>query len=153
MELSMDAYFMHEALKEAKEALLKNEVPIGAVVCVNNKIIARAHNMTERLKDATAHAEIQAITAASNFIRSKYLSECTLYTNLEPCIMCAGALFWAKIGRIVFGASDPLNGFTRHLPNYKHPKTIITSSVSAIESKHIIDMFFRQKRHKPKCPA
>ncbi|MGE9616752.1 MAG: nucleoside deaminase [Solitalea-like symbiont of Acarus siro] len=146
MDLSIDTYFMREALKEAQEAFFKNEVPIGAIICINNKIIARAHNMTERLNDATAHAEIQAITSASNFIKSKYLYECTLYTNLEPCIMCAGALFWSKIGRIVFGASDAVNGFTYRLDSYTHPRTIITSNVLASESKHIIDIFFHKKR-------
>ena len=147
MELSIfsDESFMKEALKEAQKALEKNEVPIGAVIVSNNKIIARAHNLCETLNDATAHAEMQAITSASNFFGSKYLNECTLFVTLEPCLMCASASAWSQIGKIVYGADDK-KGFTKIPQNILHPKTEIVSGILKDDcSKMLID-FFEKKR-------
>ena len=121
-----DEYFMKRAIQEAHTAYEKGEVPIGAVIVVQERIIARAHNLTEQLKDVTAHAEMQAITAAANFLGGKYLNQCTLYVTLEPCQMCAGALFWSQIQRIVYGADDPQRGFSA-LGTRLHPKTRITN--------------------------
>ena len=120
-----DEYFMREALKEAQKAFDLDEVPIGAVIVSNNRIIARAHNLTERLNDVTAHAEMQAITAAANYIGGKYLKDCTLYVTLEPCSMCAGAMYWSQLGRLVFGASDDKRGYRVHNTPL-HPKTKVT---------------------------
>jgi len=147
MELSIfsDESFMKEALKEAQKALEKNEVPIGAVIVSNNKIIARAHNLCETLNDATAHAEMQAITSASNFFGSKYLNECTLFVTLEPCLMCASASAWSQIGKIVYGADDK-KGFTKIPQNILHPKTEIVSGILKDDcSKMLID-FFEKRR-------
>ena len=136
---------MKEALKEAQKALEKNEVPIGAVIVSNNKIIARAHNLCETLNDATAHAEMQAITSASNFFGSKYLNECTLFVTLEPCLMCASASAWSQIGKIVYGADDK-KGFTKIPQNILHPKTEIVSGILKDDcSKMLID-FFEKRR-------
>ena len=148
MELSVfsDEHFMKEALKEAQKAFESDEVPVGAVVVANNTIIARAHNLTERLNDVTAHAEMQAITSAANFLNGKYLNECTLYITLEPCVMCAGALSWAQIGKIVYGASDTKRGFHLVGHNLLHPKTILKSGVLAEESATLIKTFFQKKR-------
>jgi tRNA(adenine34) deaminase len=145
MDLS-DEYFMREALKEAQRAFEADEVPVGAVVVCNNKIIARAHNLTERLTDVTAHAEMQVITSAANYLNGKYLNECTLYITLEPCVMCAGALAWAQIGKIVFGASDTKRGF--HLINHNllHPRTVVESGILEEESAALIRKFFQGKR-------
>jgi tRNA(adenine34) deaminase len=145
MDLS-DEYFMREALKEAHKAFEADEVPVGAVVVCNNKIIARAHNLTERLTDVTAHAEMQVITSAANYLNGKYLNECTLYITLEPCVMCAGALAWAQIGKIVFGASDTKRGF--HLINHDllHPRTVVESGILEEESAALIRKFFQGKR-------
>ncbi len=141
-----DTYYMREALKEAQKALEKNEVPIGSVIVCQDRIIARAHNLTEQLHDITAHAEMQAFTAASNFLGGKYLRECTLYVTLEPCVMCAGASFWAQIGRIVYGASDSKRGFSTISPFILHPKTQIEKGVLSEECSTLLIDFFRTKR-------
>lgn len=142
-----DEYFMQEAIKEAKKAFAADEVPVGAVIVCNNKIIARAHNLTERLNDVTAHAEMQAITSASNFLNGKYLDGCTLYVTLEPCVMCAGAVAWAQFSKLVFGASDTKRGFNL-LSEKKilHPKTEIISGILKEECALLIKTFFQQKR-------
>lgn len=137
---------MREALKEAQKAYNADEVPVGAVIVAENRIIARAHNLTERLNDVTAHAEMQAITSAAHAIGGKYLSECTLYVTLEPCVMCAGALAWSQIAGIVFGASDLKKGFTLLDKNVLHPKTELIKGVLAEECEKIIKDFFAQKR-------
>lgn len=144
MELD-DFYFMKVALKEAEKSALAGEVPVGAIVVTDKKIIARSHNLTERLNDVTAHAEMQAITAASNFLNGKYLSKCTLYVTLEPCTMCAGALFWSQLGRLVYGSSDPLRGFNQAGISI-HPQTKITSGVMYEESRALLKEFFSKKR-------
>ena len=136
---------MKQALNEANEALKKGEVPIGAVIVCDNQIIARGHNLTETLNDVTAHAEMQAITAAANFLGGKYLINCTLYVTLEPCQMCAGALYWSQISKIVIGASDSHRGF-RVMNTKLHPKTKVIDGVLAKESKSLIDDFFKKKR-------
>ena len=140
-----DNYFMSKAIDEAKIALSKGEVPVGAVIVADNKIIARAHNMVEALNDVTAHAEILAITSASNYIGGKYLENCSIYVTLEPCQMCAGAMYWAQLSRLVYGASDPHRGF-KVLGTKIHPKTKVTSGVMSKESKLLIDAFFIKKR-------
>ena len=137
---------MREALKEAKKAFDADEVPVGAVVVVNNTIIARAHNLTERLNDVTAHAEMQAITSAANFLNGKYLDECTLYVTLEPCVMCAGALSWAQVKKIVYGASDTKRGFHLVGHNVLHPKTTVTPGVLGDECAALVKTFFQKKR-------
>ena len=136
---------MRRAIEEAKIALQKNEVPVGAVIVSDNQIIARAHNLTETLNDVTAHAEMQAITSAANFLGGKYLKDCTLYVTLEPCQMWAGALYWAQISIIVIVASDSHRGF-RVMGTKLHPKTKITYGVLASESKELIEDFFKEKR-------
>ncbi len=141
-----DEYFMNEALKEAQYAFEKDEVPVGAVIVFNDKIIARAHNLTETLNDATAHAEMQAFTAATNTLGSKYLEQCILYVTLEPCPMCAGASFWTKIGHIKYGASDPKRGFTKLDQALIHPKTKISSGTLEADCSAILSKFFKQKR-------
>lgn len=146
MELYTDEYFMREALKEASKACESAEVPVGAVVVFGNRIIARAHNQTEKLTDATAHAEMLAVTAASNHIGSKYLNECTLYVTLEPCVMCAGALHWVQLKKLVFGASDVQRGFSLVNSPLLHPKTEVVKGVKAVEAKELIDSFFKQIR-------
>ena len=140
-----DIYYMQQALKEARYAFDEGEIPIGAVVVCNDSIVARAHNLTERLKDVTAHAEIMAITSAANHLGGKYLTECTLYVTLEPCVMCAGALSWAQIGRIVFGAADEKRGFSR-IGGILHPKTDVIGGVMSSECKELIQSFFAAKR-------
>lgn len=137
---------MREALREAQRAFACGEIPVGAVVVSQNRIIARAHNQTERLRDVTAHAEILAITAAANYLDSKYLPDCTLYVTLEPCVMCAGALHWAQLSRVVVGATDPKRGFMRHGRQLLHPKTIYTDGLLAQECQELIQRFFRQLR-------
>jgi tRNA(adenine34) deaminase len=144
--LFSDSYFMREALKEAQRAFENDEVPVGAVVVCNQKIISRAHNLTERLNDVTAHAEMQAITAAANYLGGKYLNECTLYVTLEPCVMCAGAINWAQFQKIVFGAVDKKKGFLRLKEQVLHPKTIVESGVLAEECGQIMIDFFKNKR-------
>lgn len=146
IELYTDDYFMREALKEAQKALEIGEVPVGAVVVCNNRIIARAHNQTEKLTDATAHAEMLAVTAAANFLGSKYLTECTLYVTLEPCVMCAGALHWVQLNRLVFGASDAQRGYGLLTSPVLHQKTTVEKGVSAEESKSLLSTFFKSIR-------
>jgi len=141
-----DAYFMKKALEEAYVALEKGEVPIGAVIVTQNRIIARAHNLTEQLNDVTAHAEMQAITAAANFLGGKYLRNCTLYVTLEPCQMCAGALYWSQISKIVFAAKDPQRGFEA-MGTQLHPKTEVLSGIMEAEASEILNRFFIQKRN------
>ncbi len=141
-----DTYFMKKALQEAEVAYEKGEVPIGAVIVVNQRIIARAHNLTEQLKDVTAHAEMQAITAAANFLGSKYLHHCTLYVTLEPCQMCAGALYWSQLPRLVFAARDPQRGFSA-LGAQVHPRTEILGGLMEAESSDLLKRFFVQKRN------
>ena len=137
---------MREALKEAQKAFEIREVPVGAVVVCKNRIIARAHNQTEKLTDATAHAEMLAVTAAANYLGSKYLSECTLYVTLEPCVMCAGALHWVQLQKLVYGASDIQRGFSLVNSQLLHPKTEVEKGVKADESKALIDEFFKAIR-------
>jgi tRNA(adenine34) deaminase len=146
MELFTDEYFMREALKEAVKASEIGEVPVGAVVVCKNRIIARGHNQTEKLTDATAHAEMLSVTAAANYLGSKYLSECTLYVTLEPCVMCAGALHWVQLQKLVFGASDIQRGYSLVSTPLLHPKTEVVKGVKAAESKALIDDFFKRIR-------
>lgn len=142
-----DNYFMKQALKEAVKALEKDEVPIGAVVVFEKQIIARAHNYTEALHDATAHAEMQAITAASDYIGGKYLHNCTIYVTLEPCVMCAGAMAWAQVGTLVYGATDIKKGFMEIASeNVLHPKTIVKRGVLEKDCSKILTDFFQSKR-------
>lgn len=144
--LFTDDYFMKEALKEAQNAFDRDEVPVGAVIVCNNQIIARTHNLTETLNDVTAHAEMQAITSAANYLGGKYLNECTLYVTLEPCVMCAGATAWAQIGKIVFGAADEKRGYSLYAKKALHPKTIITGGILENECSALLKNFFRSKR-------
>lgn len=137
---------MRKAFTEAVTAFDKGEIPVGAVVVSKGKIIARAHNLTETLNDVTAHAEMQAITAAANFLGGKYLNDCTLYVTLEPCVMCAGALGWSQIGKIVFGATDEKRGFNRFAPRALHPKTELVGGVLEVECAELMQEFFKQKR-------
>ena len=145
IEVYNDEFFMKQALLEAKKAFDKDEVPVGAVVVLKNRIIARGHNLTEQLSDVTAHAEVQAITSAAQFLGSKYLKGCTMYVSLEPCVMCAGALYWAKIKRVVVGALDPERGFLKAAVSL-HPKTSFSAGVLEDESKALLNQFFSQKR-------
>ncbi|HAQ38757.1 MAG TPA: nucleoside deaminase [Saprospiraceae bacterium] len=146
MEVFTDRYFMNEALKEAKKAFDNDEVPVGAVVVVQDQIIAKAYNQVELLKDPTAHAEMLAITSAANFLGSKYLTDCTIYITLEPCLMCASALFWSKISRVVFAAADDKNGFMRLGKGVLHPKTKVEYGLMEPESRVLLQSFFEQKR-------
>ena len=146
MELFTDEYLMREALKEADKALAINEVPVGAVVVCKNRIIARAHNQTEKLTDATAHAEMLAMTAAANYLGSKYLSECTLYVTLEPCVMCAGALHWVQLQKLVYGASDVQRGYSLVNTPLLHPRTTVEKGMKGEECKKLIDTFFARIR-------
>ena len=146
MELYSDEYFMKEALKEAHKALQKGEVPIGAIIVNNNQIIARAHNLTETLNDVTAHAEMQAFTAATSYLGGKYLQGCTLYVTVEPCIMCAGASYWTQISKIVFGAKDIKRGYTTIPKNLLHPKTKVLSGILENECSNLLIDFFKIKR-------
>lgn len=141
-----DEKYMREALREAEAALAEGEIPIGAVITWKGRIIGRGHNMTERLHDATAHAEMIAITAATEAMGGKYLNECTLYVTVEPCPMCAGALNWSQIGRIVYGAIDPRRGFSLFSPSLLHPRTETTAGVMADECTRLITGFFQDKR-------
>ena len=141
-----DTYFMRKALDEARVAFDMDEIPVGAVVVCQNRIIAGAHNLTERLCDVTAHAEMQAITAAANSLGGKYLTDCTLYVTLEPCVMCAGAIGWAQIGRVVFGATDDKRGYRRFAPETLHPKTEVTAGVLADACSALLREFFAKKR-------
>ena len=138
--------YMREALREAGLAASEDEVPIGAVIVWKDRVIAKGHNMTERLADPTAHAEMIAITAATEAVGGKYLNDCTLYVTVEPCPMCAGALAWSQIGRVVYGASDPKRGFSRFSPSLMHPKTEVTSGILAEECSNMVTDFFKSKR-------
>jgi tRNA(adenine34) deaminase len=140
-----DEYFMKKALQEAEIAFEKDEIPVGALIVIDNKIIARGHNLTEMLVDVTAHAEMQAITAAANFLGGKYLVGCTLYVTLEPCQMCAGALYWSQISKIVFGASDEHRGFEK-MGTQLHPKTTVVRGVLAKEASELMKRFFANRR-------
>ena len=144
--LFSDEYFMNEALKEARKALDQQEVPVGAVVVNQNRIIARAYNMTQQLTDVTAHAEMIAITAASNYLGAKYLTECILFVTLEPCVMCAAALKWAQLNRMVFAASDPREGFSRIKERLLHKKTEQISGILEEEASTLLKDFFRNQR-------
>ncbi len=141
-----DEFFMQEALKEALKAFDKDEVPIGAVIVNNNRIIARAHNLTETLNDVTAHAEMQAITSAANTLGGKYLAGCTLYVTVEPCIMCASASNWAQISRVVYGAFDPKHGYSLIKQNILHQKTSVLNGILENECAALIKAFFKNKR-------
>jgi tRNA(adenine34) deaminase len=146
LSIHSDEHFMKEALKQAQIAFDDGEVPVGAVVVCNKTIIARAYNQVERLNDATAHAEMLAITAAQNYLGAKYLQECSLYVTLEPCVMCAGASYWSQIPQIFYGASDEKKGFARINENILHPKTVVKAGLLADECKFLIDDFFRRMR-------
>lgn len=141
-----DAAFMRKALAEAEQAEHEGEIPIGAVVVCRGRILARTHNLTETLHDVTAHAEMQAITAAANALGGKYLNDCTLYVTVEPCPMCAGALGWSQISRIVYGAHDDKRGYRQYAPKALHPKTTVTEGVLEEECRDIMQQFFRKKR-------
>lgn len=141
-----DTFYMKQALLEAHKAADRGEVPVGAVVVCRDRIIARSHNLTETLNDVTAHAEMQAITAAANFLGGKYLTDCTLYVTVEPCVMCAGAIAWAQLGRLVFGASDEKRGYQKYAPNALHPKTVVVQGILSEESAELMKVFFKKKR-------
>lgn len=142
----IDIFYMKQALVEANEAYRQGEIPIGAVVVCRDRIIAKSHNLTELLHDVTAHAEMQAITAAAEHLGGKYLNDCTLYVTVEPCVMCAGALGWSQISRIVYGAPDEKRGFTRFAPQALHPRTQVASGVMADECAELMQRFFKEKR-------
>lgn len=142
-----DIYYMKQALIEAQRAAERGEVPVGAIVVCKDRIIARAHNLTEALTDVTAHAEMQAITAAASFLGGKYLNECSLYVTVEPCIMCAGAIGWSQLGRLVFGAEDEKRGYLQFAPRALHPKTEVIKGVLAEECAALMKHFFSAKRH------
>jgi len=141
-----DTYFMQKAIQEAEIAFEKGEIPVGAIIVIDDKIIARSHNLTELLNDVTAHAEMQAITSAANFLGGKYLHNCTLYVTLEPCQMCAGALYWSQISRVVFGATDEERGYQK-MKTKLHPKTKVTSGILAEEASQLLKRFFIEKRN------
>ncbi|HNX21420.1 MAG TPA: nucleoside deaminase [Bacteroidales bacterium] len=141
-----EEYFMKMAYREAEKAMEKDEIPVGAVVVLNQMVIGRGHNLTQTLQDVTAHAEMQAITAATNHIGAKYLNDCTLYVTLEPCVMCAGAIAWAQLGSLVYGAADPKKGFTLVKHNILHPKTLVKSGIMEQECSEILIEFFNKKR-------
>ena len=143
---SKDEYYMRLALLEAETAYTEGEIPVGAVIVCRDRIIARAHNLTETLHDVTAHAEMQVITMAANEIGGKYLQDCTLYVTLEPCIMCAGAIGWAQLGRVVYGCADERRGFSVHAPQALHPKASVVSGILENECRNIRFRFFREKR-------
>ena len=141
-----DKFYMRQALVEAQKAAERDEVPVGAVVVCRDRIIARAHNLTETLNDVTAHAEMQAITAAANYLGGKYLNDCTLYVTVEPCVMCAGAIAWAQMGRLVIGAMDDKRGYQKYAPHSLHPKTLVVQDVMAEECASLMKEFFKRKR-------
>lgn len=141
-----DVLYMKQALQEAKKAFERGEVPVGAVVVCKNRVIARSHNLTETLNDVTAHAEMQAITAAANYLGGKYLTDCTLYVTVEPCVMCAGAIAWAQMGRLVYGASDEKRGFQRLASTALHPKTILQQGLLEEECALLMKEFFKRRR-------
>ena len=142
----LDERYMRMALQEAEQASQADEIPVGAIVVCNNRVIARAHNLTETLCDVTAHAEMQALTSAANNMGGKYLTDCTLYVTLEPCVMCAGAIGWAQVSRLVYGASDPRRGYSNLAPKALHPKTQVTTGILADECATLMQDFFKKKR-------
>ena len=144
--MTQDEIFMRKALDEAQKALEAGEVPIGAVIVAQDKVIGRGHNLTETLHDVTAHAEMQAITAATEYLGGKYLTDCTLYVTVEPCVMCAGAIGWSQLSRIVYGASDPKRGYQTYAPRAFHPKTQVLTGVLEAECAQLMKSFFKQKR-------
>ncbi|MBC7383114.1 MAG: nucleoside deaminase [Bacteroidia bacterium] len=141
-----DTYFMKQALNEAQKAFDMGEIPIGCVVVCNNVVIGKGHNLTELLHDVTAHAEMQAITAAANYLGAKYLNECTLYVTIEPCIMCAGAIYWSQLAKLVFGARDEKRGFMNEGKHLLHPKTEVLNGIMAVEASKLMRSFFKQLR-------
>jgi len=141
-----DEYYMRQAYMEAEKAFSFGEIPVGAIVVANNQIIARSHNFTEKLNDVTAHAEVQAITAASEFLGGKYLHGCTMYITLEPCVMCAGALYWSQIDKVVFAARDEKRGAGRFKNELYHPKTLVTNGIMEKECSDLMKLFFENKR-------
>ena len=141
-----DEFYMKKALEEVRQAFSQGEIPVGAVVVCGGRILARAHNLTETLTDVTAHAEMQAVTAAANALGGKYLNDCTLYVTMEPCVMCAGALGWAQLGRLVYGATDEKRGFTRFAPQALHPRTEVAGGVMAAEAADLLKAFFKVRR-------
>ncbi len=141
-----DSFFMKQALMEAQKAFEAGEVPVGAIVTYKGRIVGRGHNLTETLTDVTAHAEMQAITSAANTLGGKYLNECTLYVTVEPCTMCAGAIGWAQMGKLIYGTSDEKRGYTRFAPNALHPKTIVEKGLMAEECALLMKSFFQQRR-------
>ena len=147
MQLFSDEYFMTKAYEEAKIAFEEGEVPVGCVIVCQNKIIARAHNLTEKLNDVTAHAEMQAITAATNLLGGKYINECTIYVSLEPCTMCAGALGWSQVGKLVYGAKDLKKGYTSFTPKVLHPKTEVLNGILENEASQLLQLFFTSRRN------
>ena len=144
--MTTDERYMALALEEARAALAQDEIPIGAVVVANGQVIGRGHNLTETLRDVTAHAEMQAITAAEEWMNGKYLTGCALYVTVEPCVMCAGAIGWSQLGRLVYGASDEKRGFQRFAPQALHPKTVVVSGVLEAECGQLMKDFFKKKR-------
>ena len=141
-----DSQYMQMALREAQCAFDEGEVPVGAIVVCKDRVIARAHNLTETLNDVTAHAEMQVITAAANALGGKYLTDCTLYVTVEPCVMCAGAIAWAQVSRVVFGAADDKRGYRRYAPDALHPKTVVEQGLMADEASALMKEFFKQRR-------
>ena len=141
-----DTFYMKQALQEARKAFERGEVPVGAVVVCRDRVIARSHNLTEALNDVTAHAEMQAITAAADYLGAKYLNDCTIYVTVEPCVMCAGAIAWSQMGHLVFGAADEKRGYQRFAPNALHPKTVVVQGLMADECAGLMKDFFRKKR-------
>ena len=141
-----DKYYMKQALAEARKAFDRGEVPVGAVIVCQNRVIARSHNLTEALNDVTAHAEMQAITAASDYLGGKYLADCTLYVTVEPCVMCAGAIAWAQMGKLVYGAGDEKKGYSRLAPTALHPKTVVERGLMEEECASIMKEFFKKRR-------
>ena len=141
-----DKYYMKQALAEARKAFDRGEVPVGAVIVCQNRVIARSHNLTEALNDVTAHAEMQAITAASDYLGGKYLTDCTLYVTVEPCVMCAGAIAWAQMGKLVYGAGDEKKGYSRLAPTALHPKTVVEKGLMEEECASIMKEFFKKRR-------
>jgi len=141
-----DTFYMKQALLEAQKAFDKGEVPVGAVVVCRDRIIARSYNLTETLNDVTAHAEMQAITAAANYLGGKYLVDCTLYVTVEPCVMCAGAIAWSQLGRLVFGAADEKRGYQRYAPDALHPKTVVVQGTLAEDCSGLMKAFFKKRR-------
>ena len=146
MDVSQDERYMRIALEEAREALRRDEIPVGCVIVAEGQILGRGHNLTETLQDVTAHAEMQAVTAATQMLGGKYLQGCTLYVTVEPCVMCAGAIGWAQVSRLVYGAADDKRGFRTFAPNALHPKCTVTSGVLEDECRQLMQEFFRSKR-------